>query len=211
MLSANADANKMTWNNSLFRAKAVPLERYSIFNSIGDAASYLDSGVAYDGQIIAVKEMEKTAWSTETPDLPAWEITSDTVEETTTWTLKINGGTYETEASAEALSVTFTDVDVGGENPVDLTFTRSEGYTQNVYVIDSQSQTGLKKVNGTGSSSGGGGSSADLEAEIIRAKGAEQTLSTKIDITKEALEASLSIAIDSTETTSGMLKSYKLT
>lgn len=52
--------NTMTWTNVQSRNSAFPLERYSIFAQLSDAADYaLNNVLAYEGQVIAVTNNEK--------------------------------------------------------------------------------------------------------------------------------------------------------
>lgn len=50
-------SNTMGFTNSISRGKAIPLDQSSIFESLAAAKTYVnDAGIAYEGQIIAVKE-----------------------------------------------------------------------------------------------------------------------------------------------------------
>jgi hypothetical protein len=55
-----------SWSNTFDRGGAFPIEKYSVFNALSDAYTYVNGGIvpnmgnaegkAYDGQIIAVKD-----------------------------------------------------------------------------------------------------------------------------------------------------------
>lgn len=56
-ISSVISSNTMGFTNSISRGKAIPLDQSSIFKSLEAAKTYVnDAGIAYEGQIIAVKE-----------------------------------------------------------------------------------------------------------------------------------------------------------
>ena len=58
-ISSVIASNTMGFTNSISRGKAIPLDQSSIFESLAAAKTYVnDAGIAYEGQIIAVKEGE---------------------------------------------------------------------------------------------------------------------------------------------------------
>lgn len=177
---------------SFARSNARPLDSTSIFKTKSEAITYATTGkTAYLGQVIAVAENEFSEWTCATAT-PSFTIEGTTVKfsngVTKTATASTDAGDQAgEEGSKESLKLTLTvkegDLAVpaapGTGADAELTFTRTYGQTQNVYVlVDDPANNNLKKIDG---GTGGSAASGDVEAETARAMAKENALSDAID------------------------------
>lgn len=203
------------------RTNAVPLDKYSVFKTKAEAISYVsqaEDNVAYPGQIIAINENEFSEWTCETAT-PSFTIEGTTVKFSNGVTALATASEDKAnqageEGSKESLKLTLTvkagDLEVparpGEGDDVGLTFTRTYGATQNVYVLDPAAENGLKKIGG---GAGSAAASGDVEAEMARAMAKENALSGEIDQLSANVYTQLSVTVEKQETAEeGYLATY---